>query len=278
LSDRFVDSPEFKRLLEDAGDICLLRVALEIARDTYQGLGLEPYLQYVEELADRVRARCASHAGSRKVLKQINWVLYTEEGYRGNREDYFDPRNSYINEVIDRRIGIPISLSLLYQAIAKRVGIVLQGLNLPAHYMLRVEEGDELIVVDPFHDGEILDRHGCERRLSQIAQRSFILGEEYFAACRPRVTIARMLRNLKSIYLGTHDFISALPVQRRLTALIPDDPGEQRDLGMTCMYVDRHGEAIALLSAYLESCPDAEDGTSVRSLLAVATRVVAQWN
>jgi regulator of sirC expression with transglutaminase-like and TPR domain len=222
--------------------------------------------------------RCGPGAKPRKVLGQINWALFVEEKFVGDRDDYFDPRNSYLNEVINRRKGIPISLSVLYAGVAERLGVRLEGANFPAHFMLQIDDGAEPRFIDPFHAGAFLDRRGCEQRLTELTRYPVVLSDEQLAPCPPRVIVARMLRNLKAIYLGTSDYLSALPVQRRLARVAGDDPSEQRDLGMICVHSDRPGEAIDPLQRYLDSQADAEDAENVSNLLNAARRLVAQWN
>jgi regulator of sirC expression with transglutaminase-like and TPR domain len=275
---RFNESPEFQRLLDGAGNPSLIRIALEIAQDAYPQLDPGFYLAHIDELVERIQTRCDRQASPRKVLAQINWALFVEDGYKGNGENYFDPRNSYLNEVIDRKLGIPISLSILYMTLAERLGVVLSGVNVPAHFMLRLDEPRQPLFIDAFHSGEFLDRPGCQRRISQLTNNPIELTDDQLAPCSVHVIVARMLRNLKSIYLGIHDYLSALPVQRRLAAVSAADPTELRDLGMTCIQVDRPGEAIDPLQAYLEALPEADDAETVRSLLQAARRQVAQWN
>src|SRR5262249_16943981 len=135
----FRKSPEFQRLLRRETRVDLVRISLEIARDAYPELDPDPYVARIEALAQRVRGRCASFDRPRPVLRQINRVLYIEEGFRGNRDEYYDPRNSYLNDVIERKTGIPITLALLYARLAERLGLAVGGLCLPAHFMLRVE-------------------------------------------------------------------------------------------------------------------------------------------
>src|SRR5262249_40900984 len=142
LPGRFGHSPEFQGLLAGARTPSLIRIALEIARDAYPALDIGQYVARVEDLAARIRARCGGLLKPRKILGQINWALFVEEGFTGNQENYFDPRNSYLNEVIDRKTGIPISLSILYWSLADRLGVPLEGVNLPAHFMLRLPEPD----------------------------------------------------------------------------------------------------------------------------------------
>jgi regulator of sirC expression with transglutaminase-like and TPR domain len=274
----FADSPEFHRLIRGEDDVRLVRIALEIARDAYPDLDVDAYLERVKGLAERVRARCPSGAKVRDVLGQINWALYVEEKLRGNEEDYYDPRNSYLNEVLDRRLGIPISLAALYWSVAEQLGLPVAGVNLPAHFMLRVEEGNRTLFVDAFHSGDVLDREACERRLSEIAKGPVILTDPMTSACPLKVVVIRMLRNLKTIYWNSHDIVSALPVQRRLVALNPKDPQELRDLGVLCAQAERLGEAIDPLQAYLDSSPPDGEAEEILALLKVIRRQVAQWN
>jgi regulator of sirC expression with transglutaminase-like and TPR domain len=235
---QFVHSPEFRRLLAGESPIHLARVALEIARDAYSELEIDLYLNRIREPADRVRPRCPRGGNVSDILGQINWVLFVEEELSGNAENYYDPRNSYLNEVLDRRLGIPISLSMLYQAVAEHLGLTLSGVNLPAHFMLRIDDGERTWFVDPFHEGTILDHAACEQRLSQLLQQPVVLTEAMTAACPTTSIVSRMLRNLKAIYLSAEDPPAALPVQRRLTALNPDDHQEVHDLGVLCLNAD----------------------------------------
>jgi regulator of sirC expression with transglutaminase-like and TPR domain len=275
--DAFVDSPEFRRLLaEGAADLC--RIALEIARDRFDSLDAGRYLTVIESLAARVRERCPRQAKPQQILGQINWVLFVEENYRGNSEDYYDARNTYLNEVIDRRLGIPISLSVLYMAVAERVGVELAGVNFPAHFLLRCAGGSEELFIDAFHGGEFLDRAACLSRLARRVSGAVQLSSARFEPCSTRTIVARMLRNLKAIYLGEGDHPAAFPVLRRLAALEHDDPIEARDFGLVCLRCGREAEAIRPLARYALAFPDADDASSIRSLLQAARREVASWN
>jgi regulator of sirC expression with transglutaminase-like and TPR domain len=274
----FAESPEFARLLRHDPRSDLVRIALEIARDAYPGLDIERYLDRIEVLAGRVRDRCPPGTKPQSLLGQINWVVFVEEGFQGNTEDYYDPRNSYLNQVIDRKVGIPITLSVLYASIAARVGLEMAGVSLPAHFMLRVGSGDATTFVDPFNAGALLDRKGCERRIAQVVGRPVALTDLQLAPCGHDQVVARILRNLKMIYVGQHDYAAALPVLRRLVALNPRDPQDQRDLGMLCLRLDRPADAIAPLQSYLEARPDAGDAGAVGPLLRAARRAVALRN
>ena len=274
----FADSPEFRRLAAGEHPVDLARIALEIAGDAYPGLEIEAYLVRIAELAERVRPRCPRGAGVRDILGQINWVLYVEEELRGNHEEYYDPRNSYLNEVLDRRLGIPISLSVIYWAVAEPLGLSVAGVNLPSHFMLRVEDGDRTWFVDPFHSGAVMSREMCRRRLSEILQQPVDLDDAMAAPCSAATVVTRMLRNLKAIYLRGEDLPSVLPVQRRLAALNPLDGDEVRDLGVICLKAERPGEAVDPLQAYLTASPSDARAAEIATLLDAARRRLAEWN
>jgi regulator of sirC expression with transglutaminase-like and TPR domain len=274
----FAASPEFRRLLAGDPAVDLTRIALEIAQDAYPELDPSPYLGRIDDLAARVRDRCPPLARPRQVIGQVNWVLYVEEGFRGNTDEYYDPRNSYLNEVLDRRTGIPISLAVVYRAVADRLGLAMAGVNLPAHFVLRTGQGPGTIFVDPFHAGHLLDRQGCERLVATVTGQDVQLSDAQLAPCPTGMIVARMLRNLKAVYLREHQFLAALPVLRRLATLTRDEPLERRDLGVCLLHADRPGEAIDHLRAYLDAQPEADDAETVATLLSTARREVASRN
>jgi regulator of sirC expression with transglutaminase-like and TPR domain len=274
----FAESPEFRRLLADDPSADLTRIALEIARDAYPALDERRYLEKIAALADRARDRCAPGTRLRPLLGHINWVMFVEEQFRGDTEQYYDPRNSYLNQVLDRRAGIPITLAIIYRAIAQRIGLEMSGVNLPAHFMLRAGQGAEAVFVDAFHGGQLLDRHGCEQRVAEVTGQAVSLPGSAFAPCTIATIVARMLRNLKGTYLREHNYVAALPVLRRLVALEPAQSVEQRDLGVACLHADRPGEAVEHLQAYLEQRPKGEDRRDVKALLKVAWHEIAMRN
>jgi regulator of sirC expression with transglutaminase-like and TPR domain len=278
VAPRFPDSPEFKRLAAGADRVHLARIALEIARDAHPDLDVESYLEKIDDLARRVRHRCQPGYTTRDILGQINSVLFVDAGLRANEEDYYDPRNSYLNQVLDRGLGIPISLSIVYWAIAERSGLALYGVNLPVHFMLRFDDQGLTWFVDPFHAGAIYTRENCQERLSEIIQRPIVLTDSLASPCAIRVVVARMLRNLKAIYGRLQDVQSLLPVQRRLAALSQDEPGELRDLGLLCAQTNRLAEALDSLQSYLDAAPVADDVAEIRVLIESLRRQIAKWN
>jgi regulator of sirC expression with transglutaminase-like and TPR domain len=212
-------------------------------------------------------------------LHQINWALFVEEGFSGDRDDYYEARNSFLNRVIDLKKGIPISLCILYSSIAERLGLHLDGLNLPAHFMLKHETPEGLHFIDAFH-GDLLDRGGCERRLSSILQRRFRLSEGYLIACPARDIIVRLLKNLRAVFLRDGDYSSLILVHRRLTSLRPEDPRELRALGLLYFRLGRLNEAVAALEGYLDTIPPGVDDEvePIRTILRDARREIALLN
>ncbi len=273
-SPPFAGSPEFRRLLDGDAGADLAVIALEIARDARPDLDAGECLWRMDSLAERVRQRCALGAGVKPLVGQVNWVLFVEEGFHGATDDYYDPRNSYLDELLERKSGIPISLSVLYLAIAERLGLPMAGVNLPGHFVVRTMGDVSPLFVDPYHQGAILDLRGCERRVAEVTGRPIALDESQVAPCPMAVLVARMLRNLKGNYLRTMEFGLALPVLRRLVALLPEEPAERRDLGLACLRAGRPGEAVGHLESYLETATGADDERVVTERLAVAR---AEW-
>ncbi|WP_435010147.1 SirB1 family protein [Tundrisphaera lichenicola] len=278
MRDPFPRDIEFKRLVRGDQSIDLARVNLEVARDAYPDLDPEDVLARIDVLSARVGERCPRGSKPLHVIGQINWVLFVEEEFRGNVDDYYDPRNSYLNDILDRKLGIPISLSILYLAVASRVGLTMAGVNLPVHFLLRVVEAPTPLLVDPFHSGRALDFDACERFLSEIVRRPYVLRESQIVPCDASTTVSRMLRNLKNIYLERESHGEALPVTRRLAALNPGELAEVRDWGTTSLQAGRPGEAMGPLERYVRERPDAPDVETIRTLLKVARREVARRN
>ncbi len=279
LRSPFEGSPEFLRLIRGESFLSLPRIALEIARDVYPRLDINATLARIEPLAERVRQRIAPDAKPKTILGQVNWVLYVEEGYRGNDGEYYDPRNSYLNEVLDRKTGIPITLSILYAAVAEQVGVQVSGVNLPAHFMLRLDTPERPLFVDAFDGGAFLSEKDCRDRIAQKLGSSVDLPSDALDACSPAVTVARVLRNLKAIHLHGDDLFSALPVARRLAALEPDNLFEMRDWGLLAYRTGHPGEAVQPLSRFCEMAPpESEDREVVAAMLRAARRDLALSN
>ncbi|MEK7840950.1 MAG: transglutaminase-like domain-containing protein, partial [Pseudomonadota bacterium] len=192
-----------KMLVADQ-DLSLAEAALLLAKDEYPGLDVDAYLARLDELATRVRVRLPEGANIEDTLVTMNQILFDELGFAGNVDDYYDPRNSFLNDVLDRKLGIPITLSILYMDIASRLGLELEGVSFPGHFLVKfsTEEGD--VVLDPFSGGTPLTEEDLVERLEEASGNEMIGGlslNELLEATDKRDILVRMLRNLKGIYL-----------------------------------------------------------------------------
>ena len=173
-------------------------------------------------------------------------------GFRGNQDSYYDPRNSYLNDVLARRLGIPISLAIIYTAVGRRAGLDLYGVGTPGHFVVGCRgSGGETLYVDPFTDAAILDEAACRERIHQVLGQTDVLTDEHFRPATTREIAARVLRNLKAAHAMRDAWPAALPVQLRLTSLLPDVLDERRDLGLIYLRNNDPHRATALLEQYV---------------------------
>ena len=254
----------------------LARVGLLIARDAYSQMNPRAYLRFIDRLADQLRPRMRGSLAARTA--ELSTFLFEECGFAGNTEHYYDPRNSYLNKVIDRQVGLPIALSVLSVAVGTRAGLNVVGVGLPGHFVAKAVDGNEELMFDPFNGGQFLDKEACETLVSGVTGRPFEATPEALEATPPGAIVARMLQNLKTAYLADRSYSRAARVTFRLAQLIPDDPSQRRDLGVLLVQAEQHGRAIDHLRYYLRAVPDAEDAADVEKFLARALAEVARWN
>jgi regulator of sirC expression with transglutaminase-like and TPR domain len=254
----------------------LARVALLIARDAYSQMNPRVYLRRIERLAERVRPRLSGSLSARTA--ELSSFLFEECGFVGNTTHYYDPRNSYLNKVLERQTGLPIALSLLAIAVGTRAGLRVVGVGLPGHFVAKAVGDGEEIVFDPFNGGQFLDADACEALVAAVTGKPFEATPEALAAVPPGVFVLRMLNNLKTAYVAERSHLRAARVARRLVQLVPGDPAQHRDLGLLLVQADRHGPAITPLKHYVAERPDADDADEVRKVLSDALGEVARWN
>jgi regulator of sirC expression with transglutaminase-like and TPR domain len=254
----------------------LAELMLHLARDEYPELDVEAYLAELDAMAHDARAYLGGDLEGR--VTGLCRYLFHELGFHGNTQDYYDPRNSYLNEVLDRRVGIPITLSAVVMVMGTRVGLDMQGVGLPGHFIVKALGGPREILFDPFHGGRRLTSSGCELLVQQATGRPFEATTASLAGIPLPLMIQRMLNNLKIIYLRAEDFPRAARVIERLRQLDPDDPSLDRDLGACLFQTGQQGRAIDHFNVYLGAFPDAADAETVRGLLHQARQQIAQWN
>jgi len=239
----------------------LARAALVIARIEYPRLDEERYLARLDVMGNAARARVERHisdTGDGTVLSRVralNAYLFEEERFVGNRETYEDPRNSCLNEVLERRTGIPITLSLLYMEVAQRAGLHVDGVNFPGHFLVRCPDALAAatgIIIDPFHAGALLSEHDCRLLLQQHVGSEVAFDASLLEpATRPQI-IVRMLLNLKRIYVHMRSFPQAREVTEMLLALSPSALNELRDRGLLAYHLNDLTGALRDLQTYLK--------------------------
>jgi regulator of sirC expression with transglutaminase-like and TPR domain len=248
-------------------EIDLALAALLIAAEEYPQLSPEPYLRRLDELAERVRDRQWDATAPVVMLQDLNRVLFEQEGFRGNRENYYDPRNSFLNDVLDRRVGIPITLSVVYLEVGWRLGLPLHGVNFPGHFLVRYDGEALKLLVDPFQDGMLRFEDEAQDLLDHVYGGSVAMQPTFLRAADRGAILVRILENLKGNYQNARDDVRALSALERILLLLPDSPDHVRDHGMVLTRLGRAQDAMAALERYLELLPDAPDAARVRLLL-----------
>jgi regulator of sirC expression with transglutaminase-like and TPR domain len=183
----------------------------------------------LEAMAAAVRAQVATTEDPLTKIEHLNLYLFEERGFRGNAQDYYDPRNSFLNEVIDRQLGIPITVSVVYIEVARRIGLPLQGVGLPGHFIVKHTNPTGDIFLDPFNKGCILSRTACEELIQQIYGEAVPMQETFLAAVTKKQILSRLLSNLKAIYIQRKQYLKALSVVERLLLIDVDAEQELKD-------------------------------------------------
>jgi len=252
--------------------IDLARASLAIAQIDHPDLDVERYLRKIDDFAAQVRDRAGENADAPRLIATLNFVLFTLVGLRGNAPDYYDPKNSFLNEVIERKRGIPISLSVLYIEVGRKAGLDLFGVLFPGHFLVKFANAGEDVVIDPFHRGAILSHEELQQRLDQAYGGRVELEKNFLAPASNKQILTRMLANLKNIYLRREDHDRALAVMQRLLILDPSEPENIRDRGLLHLKLECFLQAKEDLERYLEIAPDAPDAGTIREYLLAALK------
>jgi regulator of sirC expression with transglutaminase-like and TPR domain len=278
--------PFAELMAHDEARIDLGRACLLIARDAYPGLDVEGYLGEIERLAARLRGRLPQEGGVEARVVALNEFLFDDLGYCGNAEDYYDPRNSYLNEVLDRRTGIPITLSVLYLEIGRRVGLTLEGVSFPGHFLVRLQLRGATLVLDPFSGGAPLSEADLRERLDRVIPEGATGGvpvaqlplDQFLEPAGKRQILARLLRNLKGIYRDTDQPQRLLEVLNRMLEAAPAAHGELRERGLLYQRLECYRAALKDLQDYSMLEPEAPDIGEVRARLVELGALCARLN
>jgi regulator of sirC expression with transglutaminase-like and TPR domain len=248
-------------------DYSLAEAALYIAQAEYPTLSVSDSLAQLDQIADHLRPQIPDPPYPLKVLRTINRYLFEELGFQGNQAEYYDPRNSFFNQVLERRLGIPITLSLLYLEVAERLGIPMVGINFPGHFLIRLRQPNLEFLVDPFAGGEILFIQDCQARLAQLLGESVALQPQYFAEISPQGFLLRLLGNLEHIYLHHQDLSRCITVCEQMLLIAPDAHPARRDRGLFYYQSGRWTEAISDLQEYLPHTTSFQEAQMITQLL-----------
>jgi regulator of sirC expression with transglutaminase-like and TPR domain len=261
---------------------------MQIARVEYPGLDVSLYRSRLEEFARGARERV--QAKGRRAVEQFNAYFFDTLGFHGNADDYYDPRNSYLNEVIDRRKGIPITLAVLYLEIGRRIELPLQGVSFPGHFLVRLPMRGGTLVLDPFSGGAPQSETELRERLKRVIPREAMRGnagvvsgadlplDPFLEPASNRQILARLLRNLKGVYREKDKPERLLAVLNRMIVVAPEVAAERRDRGYVYHRLECWRPALQDLADYLEREPDAADLDEVRARVMELSQRCARLN
>jgi len=261
-----IDLATFHSEVRAAGeDLSPARAGLLFAREiAYPDLRPSDYLAQLDDVAMAARVALAPHATAETRGFALAEFLFQSLGLRGNRADYYDPRNSYLNEVLGRRLGIPISLSAVYLEIGQQLGLPVAGVGLPGHFVVAVDAPAGPLYLDPFNGGARLTLEDCAQRVRSASGYSGVFDPRWLTFTPPREIVARMLNNLRGFYVQVENWPLAIAVLERLRELQPGVPAHLRDLGLLHYRNGALRLASSLLDEYLAREPDAADFDAVR--------------
>lgn len=251
-----------QKAMDGSGDD-LASAALAIARVEYPSLDSGPYIALLDRMGEEAAARMKD--GRDDSLRAFNEYLYDEQGFAGNRERYDDPRNSFINEVLDRRTGIPISLAVVYLEVARRAGLHVDGVNFPGHFLLRARDTvtsdarSQVVIIDPFHGGAQLSEYDCRQLLRQHVGDEAAFDATLLAPATRHDIVVRMLVNLKRLYVRMRSFPQARFISSLLLGIDPSAISELRDRGLLAYHLQDFAAALRDLEEYLRLVPKSSE-------------------
>lgn len=242
----------------------LVEASLVIAQEDHPGLDIDHYLGQVDEWTGAVLERVEGSRDVERIVSAVNRVLFEEEGFHGEDEDYYDPRSALLNETLDRHAGLPITLSILYIEISRRIGMDVSGVALPGRFLVKFSGDFGEVVVDPFDGGRVLTTIELQTLLDTLYGGGVRLREHHLRSFSRREILARELAQLKAAYLARHDIERAAASIDRLLILDDRDASELRDRASLAMQLHTYNEAIVCLERYLTLAPHADDSRRVR--------------
>lgn len=262
----------FASLVHGGERMPLLEAAASLAQDDAPQLDLQALVTEVDALLHRLKRRLPADAGALTRLRMLHHFFYTELGFSGNRNDYYAVENSYLHEVLRTRMGIPVSLAVLWLELAHGIGLRADGVSFPGHFLVKVRLPDGYVVLDPL-SGQSLAPEEIAERLEPLRQHLLDATDEelplalYLQAASERDILARMLRNLKEIHRANRDWPRCIAVLDRSLVLDPEAWSEWRDRGVAHMQLGDKQQALRDLQTYIRQLPDASDVRDIARLI-----------
>ena len=263
--------------LPDAA-VPLAEAALMIACEEYPQLELSPYLELLDQIAEDAQQRCNLSDPPMDTVQNINHVLFETYAFRGNNDDYYDPRNSFFNDVLDRRVGIPITLSAVYIEVARRLNFRIAGVGMPGHFLVKYSDRRDEFFIDPYNRGEILTHDDCKQRLLAMYGDAFEFQDRFLGRATTRQILWRMLNNLKDIYVKGHAIDKCLSIVDMMLMVDSEDLIQFRDRGLLRMQLRQFDGAGRDLQHYLKHSPAAEDREEIENHVKELKRIRAMMN
>ena len=252
-------------LLPD-NQIDLGHAALIIATHKYPDLNIQRELGLLDSLASVAETRIPEHSDSLQKINAISTYLFEEIEFRGNDQDYYNPKNSYLNEVLTTRLGIPITLSLLFMEVSKRLSVDLVSIGMPGHLVIQHPDIRD-VFIDPFHGGILLSQSECLERVNSITHGKLPWNDSYLTPLSNHEFLARMLRNLKSIYLRESSYGEAQIIMNLLLEVNPEAVTERRDRGIVNFQLGNYRDSLDDLEIYLDSGISGSEASSITKLV-----------
>jgi regulator of sirC expression with transglutaminase-like and TPR domain len=257
--------------------IPLAEAALILACEEYPQLEISPYLDMLDNMAEMAAQKLLPADSPVETIRKINTVLFEIFEFRGATDDYYDPRNSFFNDVLDRRIGIPITLSTVYMEVSRRLNFPIVGVGMPGHFIVKYS-GLEEFFLDPFNRGEILTRDDCRNRIQERYGDSVEFSDRMLGRVTHRQILSRMLNNLKEIYLKAHAFDKGLAIVDMMLMVDPEEIPQFRDRGLLRLQLRQFAGAAHDLEHYVRHSPAADDREEIESHLKELRRIRATMN
>ena len=276
-TDHFAADTQFRKLLSRNPDIDIVEAALELERDADSQLEFQATHRWIEDRATELQTPAMPALSEREMLEAMSQTLAETHGLGGDAACYESAESSYLSRVIATGRGIPISLSLLYVAVGRKLGLQVYGVGAPSHFLVACETGSKRVFVDPFSHGRILEESQTLEWLADVTGLARHRIQATFRPAGPREIIVRMLNNLKRLHVEQEHWPALLPVQRRIVALSPGSYGNRRDLAVIAQRAGRYAESLNLFNDCLKTCPD-EERESLEQFREKARSGLASWN